>query len=155
MSGTTSASIVGVKRWSSPAVSLDAPASGKSSPFRNSSAVLAHHDDELRLDDVQLARQQRPRLLLVLAGELEAVRAVDRHRVDVQPLERLEDRLARAAVERDALLHLRRLRPVLQQEHVGERVAGAEHRHARPAPACAISSPSSLISVMAFCRYFS
>ena len=29
--------------------------------------ILAHHDDELRLDDVQLALQPRPRLLGVLA----------------------------------------------------------------------------------------
>ena len=38
MSGTTSASIVGVKRWTSPSVASRGRASGKSSPFRNSSA---------------------------------------------------------------------------------------------------------------------
>ena len=37
------------------------------------------------------------RLVDVLADELEAVRAVDRHQVDVQPLQRLEHRLSGAA----------------------------------------------------------
>ena len=46
----------------------------------------------------------------VLGAELEAVRAVDGQRVDVEPLQRLEERLAGAAEERDALLDLRRLR---------------------------------------------
>jgi hypothetical protein len=55
---------------------------------------------------VQLAKEERPRLVLVAVGELEAVRAVDRHRVDPQPLQRLEERVARASVERDALLQL-------------------------------------------------
>ena len=62
-------------------------------------------------------------------------------------------RLAGAAVERHALLRLRRLRPVLEQEDVGERVAGAHDGEARSPAACAISSPSSLISVIAFWRY--
>ena len=47
----------------------------------------------------------------------------------MQPLERLQDRLAGPPVERDALLHLGRLRTVLQQQDVAERMAGAEHRH--------------------------
>jgi hypothetical protein len=78
---------------------------------------------------MQLARQPRPRLLLVPTGELEAVRPVHGERVDAQPLQRLQQRLSGAAVERDALLHLRLLRLVLEQEHVRERVPGAEHRH--------------------------
>ena len=73
----------------------------------------------------------RARSSVVGAGELEAVRAVDGQRVDAQPLQRLEDRLAGAAEERDALLDLRRLRRVLEQHDVGERMAGAEHRNAR------------------------
>src|SRR5439155_2684546 len=43
--------------------------------------VLAHHDDELRLDDVQLAHEERARVLLALARELDAVRPVDRKRI--------------------------------------------------------------------------
>src|SRR5206468_1584779 len=75
--------------------------------------VLAHDDDELRLDDVQLANEEGAGLLVGLVRELEAVRPVHGQRVDVQPLERLEDRLARASEERDALLHLRGLRAML------------------------------------------
>ena len=91
---------------------------------------LAHHDHELRLDDVELAHEPRLRLVLVAARELEAVRPVDRHRVDPQPLQRLEDRLAGAAVERHALLHLRRLRYRLQHEDVGEGMPRSQHGHA-------------------------
>src|SRR5262249_28297043 len=94
---------------------------------------LAHRNDQLRLHDVQLAREERARLVLAAVCELEAVRAVDRHRVDVQGLQRLENRLSRPPVEGDALLNLRRLRPVLEQHHVGERVARADDRHAVPA----------------------
>jgi len=90
---------------------------------------LAHYDHELRLDDVQLAGEPRPRLLRVAPGELEGVCPVDRHRIDVQPLQGLQHRLARTAVEGDSLLHLRRLRLVLEQEHVCERMAGPQHRH--------------------------
>jgi hypothetical protein len=82
--------------------------------------VLAHDHDQLRLDDMQLAREKRARLLDLLAGELEAVRAVDRHRVDLQALERLQHCLPGASVEGDALLRLRGLRPVLEQEDVPE-----------------------------------
>ena len=64
-----------------------------------------------------------------LVRELEAVRPVDRERVDVQPLERLEERLAGAPEEGDALLDLSRLRAVLQQEDVGPRVPRAQDRH--------------------------
>ena len=69
--------------------------------------------------------------VVVLRPELEAVRAVDRERIDAEPLQRLQERIARAAEERDALGDLRRLRVVLEQEHVTERVAGSEHRHVR------------------------
>src|SRR5205814_10561143 len=102
-------------------------------PSRLSSDLcgLAHRDHELRLDDVQLAQEEGPRLLLVTAGELEAVRAVDRHRIDVQALQRLEERIARAAVEGDSLLQFRGLRCVLEEEDVGERMAGAVNRDAR------------------------
>ncbi len=63
-------------------------------------------------------------------GELERVRPVDRERVDGQPVERLAQRLAGPPEEGDALLHLSRLRPVLEQEDVGARMAGAEDRNA-------------------------
>src|SRR5918999_5137777 len=98
-------------------------------PVQEPKRVLAHDDYELGLDDVDLARKPRGSLLLIAAVELEAVGAVDRHRVDVQPLERLQDRLTRAAEERHALLQLRVLRPELQQEDVAERVAGPKRRH--------------------------
>ena len=117
---------------------------------------LAHDDDQLRLHDVQLAEEKGPRLLLVAVGELQAVRPVDRHRVDAQPLQRLEQRVAGAAVERDALLQLRR-RAARASAGRRRRADARSRRRARAcrAPACATSSPRALISVMAFCRYFS
>jgi hypothetical protein len=91
---------------------------------------LPHDDDELGLDDVDLACEPLPRLLLVRARELEAVRPVDRHRVDLEAAAATSARLPGAAEEGDALVLLRRLRPVLEQEEVGLRMAGAEHRRA-------------------------
>jgi hypothetical protein len=91
---------------------------------------LPHDHDELGLDDVELAREPCARLLLVAPGELDAVRPVDRGRIDVEPLQRLEDRLARAAKERDAFVLLRVLRAVLEEEDVTERVARADDRSA-------------------------
>jgi hypothetical protein len=89
--------------------------------------LLAHDYDELRLHDVQLAPEPATRLLLVVGvPELEAVRPVDRQRVDVEPLQRLEDRLAGASKERHALLRLGLERPVLEQHDVRERVARSE-----------------------------
>ena len=59
---STSASIVAVKRCSSPS---SAARAGRRAGTRARSgtrrASLAHHDDELRLHDVQLARRARPR----------------------------------------------------------------------------------------------
>ena len=78
---------------------------------------------------MQLANEEWPRLVIRLVGELEAVRPVDRHRVDVEPLQRLEDRLACAPEEGDAFLNLRRLRPVLEEHDVGARMPGSEHGH--------------------------
>ena len=46
--------------------------------------LRAHHDDQLRLHDVELPREPRRRLRVVLRAELEAVRAVDRERVDAR-----------------------------------------------------------------------
>src|SRR5581483_819728 len=46
--------------------------------------------------------------------------------------QRLQERVAGAAVERDALLQLGCARRVLQEEDVRERMAGADHRDARP-----------------------
>ena len=95
----------GVNGCSSPSVASTGCASGNSSSLRNATASSPMHDDELRLDDVQLAGQPALRLLVGRAlRELDAVRPVDRHRVDAQPLERLQDRLPRPAVEGDPLL---------------------------------------------------
>ena len=77
---------------------------------------------------MQLAGQHGACLLLLLAGELEAVRPVDRHRVDVQALQRLQNRLSRAPVERDTLLRLRGLRAELEEKDVCERVARPDDR---------------------------
>ena len=67
----------------------------------------------------------RARLVLVLADELDAVRAVDGERVDPEPLERLQDRLAGAAEEGDALMDLALRRRVLQEHDVPEGVTAA------------------------------
>src|SRR5207253_11214935 len=75
---------------------------------------------------------ERPRLVLVAVRELDAVRPVHRHRVDVEPLEGLEDRLPGPPVESDPLLNLCGLRAVLEQHHVGERMARAHDRDAGP-----------------------
>src|SRR6476659_5501085 len=90
---------------------------------------LSHRDDELWLHDVQLTREERARLVLVAVGELDSVLPVDRHRIDMEPLERLEDRLAGAAVEGDPLLYLGRLRLEFEQHHVRERMAGSHDGH--------------------------
>ena len=130
MSGVTSPWIVGVSSWSSPSTERELAREREAGRVEERDRALAHRDHELGLDDVQLAQEEGPRLLLVTARELEAVRPVDRHRVDVQALQRLEERVAGAAVERDSLLQLRRLRRVLEEEDVGERMAGAENRDA-------------------------
>ena len=96
----------------------------------NASASSPITTSEPGLDDVQLAPQPRAALVLRPVDELEAVRPVDRHRVDAEPLQRLEHRLPGAAEEGDALLQLGRLRPVLDEEDVRQRMARAEHRHA-------------------------
>src|SRR5205085_9313216 len=70
------------------------------------------------------------RLVRLRALELDAVRAVDGHRVDAQPLQRLEDRLPGAAEERDALLGLAALRRPLEHEDVRDPMARPEHRRA-------------------------
>ena len=93
--------------------------------------LRSHHDDQLRLHDMDLPRQPRCRLLVVLGAELEAVRAVDRERIDGEPLQRLQERVARAAEERDAFGDLGRLRRVLEEEDVTERMPRAEHGHMR------------------------
>ena len=57
MSGTTSASIVGVKRWQLAEPLLDRRREREGERVHELERVVAHHDDELRLDDVQLPRQ--------------------------------------------------------------------------------------------------
>ena len=80
------------------------------------------------MDDVQLPRQPRLRIVGVLGAELEAVRPIDGERVDVEPLQRLQQRLPRAAEEGDALLDLRRLRRPFEQEDVRQRMPGSDDR---------------------------
>jgi hypothetical protein len=89
---------------------------------------LTHDDDELRLHDVDLAGEPPVRLLLVRPGELEAVRPVDRGRIDMEPLQRLQHCLTRAAEEGHALVLLGVLWAVLEEQDVREGVSGAEHR---------------------------
>src|SRR5205823_10896565 len=43
---------------------------------QESQRVVAHDDDELRLHDVELAREERPGFLVGFSGELDAVRPV-------------------------------------------------------------------------------
>ena len=129
-SGVTAAWIVGVNRCSSPSASRELVGEWEPERVDERERVGPHDDEQLRLDDVELAREPRPGLVLVLHRELEAVRPVHRHRVDAKALERLEDRLAGAAVERHALLQLGSLRAVFQEEDVRERMAGADHGHA-------------------------
>ena len=74
------------------------------------------------LASVELAANETQRLLVALALVLEDVRSVDRHRVDPQALDGLEERLPGSAEERDPFLNLGRLRPVLHEEDLGERV---------------------------------
>ena len=129
MSGVTIASIVGVKRRTTP-VSAPSSAVGEREVQRveEPCGLVAHHHQELRLHDVELAREPRCRLAGVLRSELEAVGAVDRERVDLEALQRLEDRVAGAAEERDALGDLGRERSVLEEEDVAERVARSRAR---------------------------
>ena len=127
MSGTTSAWIVGVNCCSSPIVCSTGCESGNSRSFRKASASSPMTTTSFGWTMCS-SRVSQPRCLFVRGalGELDAVRPVDGHRVDAQPLERLEHGLAGAPEERDAFLRLRRLRPVLQEEDVRERVPGAE-----------------------------
>ena len=57
MSGTASASIVGLKRWSSPSLDSIAGRERETDAVQELERVLAHHDEQLRLDDPQLAPQ--------------------------------------------------------------------------------------------------
>ena len=88
MSGVTSISIVGVKRCTTPGgASATRSASGKPSASTNAPVELTHHDEQLGLHDMQLAREPRSGLLGVLCPELEAIGAVDREGVDAEPLQ--------------------------------------------------------------------
>src|SRR6478736_165999 len=94
--------------------------------------VLTHRHDDAGLGDVQLVGEPCPRLGEVVRPrvdvDLQAYAAVQLQRVDAQPLDALQHRLAGPAEEGHALLHLRSRGPVLEQEDVGQRVAGADHR---------------------------
>ena len=78
---------------------------------------------------MELARQPATRLHRILGSELQAVRTVDRERVDREALQRLQHSLPAAPEEGDTLGDLGVLRPVLEQEDVAERVSRAEDRH--------------------------
>jgi len=97
--------------------------------------VLAHHDHDLGLHDVQLAQEphridaigELAFVAPVVAAQLDDVRPVHEQRVDAEALYRLQHRLADASVEGDAFGQLRRGRVVLEQEDVAERVPRTEH----------------------------
>ena len=112
MFGTTSASHAGVSGWISPGSGSTGRASGTSRSLSVVERVLAHDDDDLRLDDRELLDDARDARRVgerrVGHRALHAERPVDGERVDRQALERLHQRRARAPVERDALLDLRR-----------------------------------------------
>ena len=131
----TSASIVGVRRWITPCSGVERLREREVEAVDDRERVLAHHDDDLGLHDVQLAQEphrvdalgELALVAPVIAAQLDDVRAVHEQRVDAQPLHRFEHRLADAAVERDALGELGRRRVVLEQEDVAERVPRTEH----------------------------
>ncbi len=127
MSGVTSASMVGVSVLERPGLIRHLGREREASGVEALTGVLAHHHDDLRLDDVELAGQERASFLLGLVEVLDAVRSVDGGGVDSQPLDRLQDRLSRTPEERDALVQLGRLGAVLEEEDVGQRVARADH----------------------------
>ena len=126
MSGTASASIVGREALELAQLRLDRGREREADAVQELERVLAHHDEQLRLDDPQLAPQPLRGHAEVAARELDAVRAVDLHRVDVEPPQRLDQRGAGAAVEGDAFLQLLCLRAVLEQEDVRQRVPGGQ-----------------------------
>ena len=84
---------------------------------------------------------QRGSVRRILGPELQAVRPVDRERVDVQALKRLQHGRAGAAEERDALLDLLRLRRVLEEDDVRQRMPRADDRHAQ-----LVACPSQLVA---------
>ena len=90
-------------------------ASGNSSSSTNATAALAHRRRRASAARCGARASATRGVLRILGAELEAVRAVDRERIDAQPLERLEHGLPGAAEERDALLDLRRLRRELEE----------------------------------------
>ena len=76
---------------------------------------------------MKLPDQPSTSVLGVLGAELEAIRAVDGERIDVEPLQGLEQRLSGTPEERHPLLDLGRLRCPLEKEHVRERVSRSQH----------------------------
>ena len=152
MSGVTSASIVGVNALRAVLVRVDRA--------RQREAELVHEPDGRSPISTRASAaryeapcQPCPSVLGVLGAELEAIRAVDGERIDVEPLQGLEQRLAGTPEERHPLLDLGRLRRPLEQEHVRERVSRSEHGTCSSSPWLASSSPSALISAIAFFRY--
>ncbi len=134
MSGVMRTSVPGVNSTISPTAYSRGRAVGSSSRLRAGDDLLAHGDDDLRFDDGDLAAQvlEAARLGLGVVAHvaaLEDVGAVELQRVDAQALAALHDRRAGAAEERHALVALARLRLVLEQHDVGQRMAGADHRH--------------------------
>ena len=67
MSGVTSPWIVGVKLLQLSERGLELARERELHRVEELAGRLAHHDDELRLDDVELAREEGARLVLVAA----------------------------------------------------------------------------------------
>src|SRR4051794_1585470 len=96
-------------------------------------SLIAHDHHDSRLDHGQLV--QHPRLAVhggvvgVAHRALDEHRAVDRERVDAEPLEALHQSAAGAAVEGHALLDLRGHRRELEEEDVRLGMTRPQHRH--------------------------
>ena len=133
MFGVYSASIDGVSVWTSPGVASTSRASGSSSSLSTSSAsgpmTTTIFGCTIAISSTSRATHSGAASAVSAHRALHAQRAVDGERIDVEPLERLHQRGPRATVEGDALFDLRRRRCVLEQQHVGLRMAGAEHGH--------------------------
>ena len=100
--------MVGVSSWSSARrLGIERRREREVERVHERDRLVAHSDDELRLDDVELPGQPAAGRGGILGAELEAVGAVDGERVDREALQRLEERLTRPPEERDAFLRSR------------------------------------------------
>ena len=142
MFGVTSTSIDGVSCWITPGSQATGLAQRQLEVVQRRRSASSPITTMIRgwtiaISSVDAREADRVGQRAVADRALHAERAVDGERVDAEAAERLAQRGAGAAVERDALLDLGDLRRVLQQQHVGLRVAGAEHGHQAAARAVA------------------